>query len=94
MVTWEIGGWTRPEPVGTFKLAAGEVIYVGHLVIVPGSTVFGFSKDNNRLTMQVEDRFEEYRKELPPHLRDVVQKRLVALPQEIVFEHMTRNLIR
>ena len=70
------------------------MIYIGHIVIEPGNATFGFSKDNIRLTTRVEDRFEEYRKELPPHLRDVVQKRLITLPPEIVFEHQTRNLVR
>jgi hypothetical protein len=94
VVTWQIGGWLRAEPVGAFKLAAGEVIYIGHLVIEPGNTIFGGSKDNKLLKMTVEDRFEEYRKELPPHLRDVVQKRLITLPAEIVFEHAERHLVR
>jgi len=66
MVTWDIGAWMRPEPTGTFKLAAGEVIYIGHLVFEPGNSVFGGSEDNKVLKIRVEDRFDEYRAELPP----------------------------
>jgi hypothetical protein len=94
MVTWVIGAWERPEPVGTFKLAAGEVIYIGHLVLEPGNKIFGPSEDNKLLKMRVEDRFEEYRRELPPHLRDVVQKRLIVLPPEMEFPNSKRVRVR
>jgi hypothetical protein len=93
MVTWELGGWDTPSPAGTFKLAPGEVIYIGHLVIEPGNSIYGPSEDNKLLTMHVEDRFEEYRKELPPHLRDVVQKRLITLPAQIEFPHSERKVM-
>jgi hypothetical protein len=93
MVTWELGGWSSASPAGTFKLAPGEVIYVGHLVIEPGNSIYGPSEDNKLLVMRVEDRFEEYRKELPPHLRDVVQKRLITLPAQIEFPHAERKVM-
>jgi hypothetical protein len=80
-------GWSRGEigALGRFDVAAGEVIYVGHL---------DFRGQGQRLDMTVGDRFDAFRADLPDEIAARLQKRLVTLPSSVSFGETRQVPIR
>lgn len=77
---YELEGWNAAQPV-TFAPAAGEIVYAGHIVLVPHYSI-GSEK---YIDIRVEDRWEEYRRQykLPPSWEGKVQKRLLQMPARV-----------
>lgn len=76
VTTYNIGGWANPAPVAAFNVAAGEVIYLGHLRMGAKGPV---------LRPSVEDKFDEFKSKLRADLAAKLQKRLVSVPEILQF---------